>query len=74
MRNHTGNLHKETKTLAHQKPAPTTRGSDQHWNKGDLSWQCGIWKEEPNVSLQLPSSVESGSRSQSLLKFPHGQI
>ena len=65
---------KKPKHYPHQKPAPTRRSSDQHWNKRDLSWQCGILKEEPNVSLQSPSSVKSGSRSQPQLKNPHGQI
>ena len=30
---------KEPKNYPHQKPAPTRRSSNQHWNKGDLSWQ-----------------------------------
>ena len=30
---------KKPKHYPHQKPAPTRRSSDQHWNKGDLSWQ-----------------------------------
>ena len=30
---------KKPKQYPHQKPAPTRRSSDQHWNKGDLSWQ-----------------------------------
>ena len=39
MRNHTKNLHKETKALTSSKARSTRRSSDQHWNKGDLSWQ-----------------------------------
>ena len=30
---------KKPKHYPHQKPAPTRLSSDQHWNKGDLSWQ-----------------------------------
>ena len=30
---------KRPKHYPHQKPAPTRRSSDQHWNKRDLSWQ-----------------------------------
>ena len=65
---------KKPKHYPHQKAAPTRRGSDQHWNKGDLSWQCGILKEEPNVSSQSPSSVKSGSCSQPQWKISPGQI
>ena len=30
------------KHYPHQKPAPTRRSSDQHWNKGDLCWQSRL--------------------------------
>ena len=49
---------KKPKHYPHQKPAPTRRSSDQHWNKGDLSWQ----------------SRPFGRGTKPQLKIPHGQI
>ena len=75
MRKYTGNLHKEAKALPSSKGRPNkVRLRSTLEEKKIFLGNQSIWKEEPNVSSQLPSSVESGSRSQPQLKFSPGQI
>ena len=73
MGNHTGSFHKKTETLPSSKASSNRVQLRSALEQGGFC-DHGLWKKEPKVSSQLPSSVESGSRSQRQSKFPHGQI
>ena len=63
---------KKPKHYPHQKPAPTRRSADQHWNNGDLSWQSRPFERGAKrlltiaflsqIWLSLSTPVETCSR------------
>ena len=63
---------KKPKHYPYRKPASTRRSSDQHWNKGDLSWQSRPLRRRARrlltmaffsqIWLSLSTPVEISSR------------
>ena len=73
MKNHTGNFHKQPNNYPYQKPAPAKCSFDPHSNRDDRGYH-DLPNKYPNVSSQLPFSVEPGCRSHPQSKLRYGLV